>query len=156
MAGVNWNKIKTEYITDPATSYRSLADKYKVSKNQIYAHGKEEGWPALRKQNMDRTVTEAVEAVKDSEVEAFAQLQRTANYLLQRLDSCAQAKSDEELDAYFRDYSVTLKNLRDVMQTPLDNRKKQAEIESLRKTLDDGEPEACEVVMDDKVKEYMV
>lgn len=156
MAGVNWDKIKTEYITNPATSYRSLADKYKVSRNQVYHRGRDEGWPELRKQNSDKTVAEAVEAVRDAEVEAFAQLQRTANYLLQRLDSCAQAKSDDELDAYFRDYSVTLKNLRDVMQTPLDNRKKQAEIESLRKTLDDGEPEACEVVMDDKVKEYIV
>lgn len=153
---INWDKIKSEYISNPATSYRSLADKYKVSRNQVYHRGRDEGWPELRKQNSDKTVTEAVDAAREAEVESFAQVQRTALYLIQRLDRCAQAKSDEELDGYFRDYAVTLKNLRDVLQTPLDNRKKLAEIDALRKNLDDNEPEACEVVMDDKVKEYIV
>lgn len=153
---INWDKIKTEYITDATTSYRKLAEKYKISFGNICKRGRDEQWTSLRKQHSSELVTESVEAVKDAEVESFVQVQKTALYLIQRLDRCAQAKSDEELDGYFRDYAVTLKNLRDVLQTPLENRKKQAEIDALRKNLDDNEPETCEVYMDDTVRDYLV
>lgn len=50
---MDWNKIKTEYVTTD-TSYRKLSLKYKITSTQIANHSKAEGWVEQRKQYLKK------------------------------------------------------------------------------------------------------
>ena len=47
---VDWNAIKNAYISDPESSYRSLAREFDVSLGAIHRHAKEGKWTEKREQ----------------------------------------------------------------------------------------------------------
>ena len=77
MANVDWIKIKNEYI-NTNISYRKLAEKYEVSKNQVANRAKDENWQELRKKQQDKIETELVqktaEKIVDAEVDRLTEL----------------------------------------------------------------------------------
>lgn len=70
---MDWQQIKTEYITTD-TSYRKLAQKYGVGYQAICKRSKDEGWIALRDQHTNKTVTKALEIIRDKQATQVAEL----------------------------------------------------------------------------------
>lgn len=90
---IDWQKIKTEYITDPSASYRSLAEKYEVSYVQIGNVGKEENWVGLRKQHLDKIFTKTLAADTRKKVDRAKRLRDAADRLLDKVE-----RAIDELD----------------------------------------------------------
>lgn len=91
MADHNWKKIKTEYITTDI-GLRKLAEKNGVSLSAVGTRSKNEGWPALRKQYKDKTLTKTLE--KSSTVEAN-RLARLMDTTTKAIDVAVKAFEDE-------------------------------------------------------------
>ncbi|MBR6523464.1 MAG: hypothetical protein IKT39_02495 [Clostridia bacterium] len=93
MANVDWIKIKNEYI-NTNISYRKLAEKYEVSKNQVANRAKDENWQELRKVQQDKIGTKLGQKTADKIVDA--EVDRIGN-LLTSADT-AQKKIDQALE----------------------------------------------------------
>lgn len=88
----DWLKIKTEYITTD-TSYRKLAEKYEVSKAQIYKIGGEEHWVELREQFRSKTIAKTVDKIVEKKARQAARVGDLADKLMIKLEQAI-----EELD----------------------------------------------------------
>ena len=89
---VDWLKMKTEYITTDI-SYRGLAEKYGVSKSQIYKVGGDEGWVELRERYRSKAVAKSVEKIAEKKARQVAKVGDLADKLLIKLE-----KAIDELD----------------------------------------------------------
>lgn len=65
----DWTAIKNEYITTD-TSYKTLADKYPVSKTAIGNKAKKENWVQLKREYLDETCTKVIQEIQDKNVDA--------------------------------------------------------------------------------------
>lgn len=91
-AGVDWLKIKTEYITT-ATSYRKLADKHGVPFRTLADRAKAEGWSAARKKHRNDVVTKALQKSANQQSDKMARIDKAADRLLSKLE-----RAIDELD----------------------------------------------------------
>ena len=66
---IDWIAIKNEYISTNV-SYRDLAEKYNISKNQISNKAQEEKWQELRKKQRDKIGTKLGQKTADKIVKA--------------------------------------------------------------------------------------
>ena len=89
---MDWQKIKTEYITT-TTSYRKLAQKYGVHYKVISERGKDEGWVELRSQHRDKTLTKALDKISDHQSDKMARIDQLTDRLLEKVE-----RAIEELD----------------------------------------------------------
>lgn len=64
---MDWNKIKAEYIAG-GTSYRKLAEKYKVSRTTLERYAKNEKWAELRRQAEVKAEAKIVNAISEKSV----------------------------------------------------------------------------------------
>lgn len=101
----DWLKIKTEYITTD-TSYRKLAEKYGVSKAQIYKVGGEEGWVELREQYRSKTIAKTVEKISEKKARQAAKVGDLADKLLIKLEQAI-----EELDQTMVTHKVKTRDI---------------------------------------------
>ena len=85
----DWLKIKTEYITTDI-SYRKLAEKYSISKNRIADRGRDEGWPEMRVQFRDKTVTKSLEKISEKKAKKAARVEDLADKLLIKLEQAIE------------------------------------------------------------------
>lgn len=90
---VDWNAIKTEYITDEHSSYRKLADKYGVPLGTLHKRAKREEWVKLKQQSGDRVVTKSVTAIEKKKADKMTRIQNVADRLLDKIEQAV-----EELD----------------------------------------------------------
>lgn len=90
---VDWNAIKTEYITDESSSYRKLAKKYGVSLTAITNRAKKENWVELRIQFKDKVTTKNIEKFSEKQSERLTRIQGITDKLLNKLE-----RAVEELD----------------------------------------------------------
>ena len=82
----DWKKkAKKEYLRG-GTSYRKLAEKYGVSRNQIEKIAKREGWVALKRQIADKAAAKTVEILSDQQANRAARIQTIADRLLDKLE----------------------------------------------------------------------
>lgn len=92
---VDWNAIKTEYITTRA-SYRQLAEKYGVSRVQIGNKGKKENWVELRRQHLDKRLAKTLDADAKKTAVRMTRIQNATDKLLTKIE-----KAITELDLQF-------------------------------------------------------
>lgn len=92
---VDWNAIKTEYITTRA-SYRQLAEKYGVSRVQIGNKGKKENWVELRRQHLDKRLAKTLDADAKKTADRMTRIQNATDKLLTKIE-----KAITELDLQF-------------------------------------------------------
>ena len=131
----DWQKIKTEYITNPDTSYRELAQKYGVHYTNIAKRAKKEDWQQLRKQQANATQTKMIQAVERRKVDRAAKLMDVSDLLLQKIESLV-----EELDVMdaspkdIRSLSAAIKDIKEIqmIRSDADIREQEARIEKLR------------------------
>jgi len=82
---VNWNKIRTEYISTE-TSYRKLAEKYDVPVSTIFKRAKKENWVELKKQNEVNLVAKTIETCGEMQVERMKRIQTATDELLSKIE----------------------------------------------------------------------
>lgn len=132
----DWNKIKTEYITNPDTSYRELSQKYGVHYTNIAKRAKKEDWQQQRKQQANATQTKMIQAVERRKVDRAAKLMDVSDLLLQKIESLV-----EELDVMdaspkdIRSLSAAIKDIKEIqmIRSDADIREQEARIEKLRR-----------------------
>lgn len=90
---MDWNAIKTDYITDESSSYRKLAKKYGVSLTAITNRAKKENWVELRRQFKDKLTTKNIEKFSEKQSDRLSRIQGITDKLLDKLE-----RAVEELD----------------------------------------------------------
>ena len=91
--GVNWRKIKAEYIAG-GISQRALADKYGVSRTTLMKKAVKEAWNTKRQQTEIKTIAKAQQKTVDEIADNAVMLQRIKAKLLKKLDGMVDAYPD--------------------------------------------------------------
>ena len=158
---VDWNVIKAEYIAG-GTSYRKLAEKYGIDRNQIADRGKSEKWVELKRQTLDKTQTKLSDAISDSAASDAAEAVRLINesaLSMLKLIAREAAEQREMTESKVNTYSRALKNLKDVLDIKSQNDidEQQARIDNLRKQAAKDETDKdVQFVIGDDLEEYAV
>ena len=82
--GIDWNAIKTEYITTD-TSYRKLAQTYGVDQATIARRAKKEDWVSKRQQNVSTVQAKIVDAISDKQVDRATKLLTASDKLMEKV-----------------------------------------------------------------------
>lgn len=90
---VDWNVIKTEYVTDSSVSYRSLSEKYSVNQRTLERRAKSEGWVELRRQFVCDVSAKTLDLEAKKKAKQAAKAGRIADKLLSKL-----SRAVDELD----------------------------------------------------------
>ena len=90
---MDWNAIKTEYITDEASSYRKLAKKYGVSLTAITNRAKKENWAEKKTQFKNNLLTKNIEKISKKKSDKMARINDITDKLLAKIE-----RAVEELD----------------------------------------------------------
>lgn len=136
--GIDWNAIKTEYITTD-TSYRKLAEKYGVHKDTIHRKAKDEGWADKRRRQIDKTQTRILEKAVDMEVDRATKLLGVADLLMEKVRQRIEAVDPMDMGSQeFRHLSATIKDLKEIqmIRSDADLREQEARIASLNRQAD--------------------
>ena len=84
-AGVNWRKIKAEYIAG-GISQHALADKYGIAWGTFSKRTRKEKWTAARKLAEEKEVEKVSQKTAEAVADNAVLLERIKTKLLQRLD----------------------------------------------------------------------
>lgn len=135
---MDWQAIKTDYITDESSSYRKLAKKYGISHNIIGAKAVKEGWVEQKKQFQDKTLAKTLNAISSQQSKRATRLQSVADKLLSKIE---QAVDDFDMAVLFVDKQAlkqitgALKDIKDIQMIKSDSdiREQEARIRNLEK-----------------------
>ena len=92
MAEVNWEEVKTEYVTTD-TSHRKLANKYGLSLTTISHRSKVECWVEKRQQFRSKVEAKTLEKSANAEANRLAKLMDTTG---RAIDVAVKALADEQ------------------------------------------------------------
>lgn len=96
----DWNKIKAEYIAG-GTSYRKLAEKYKVSFGSLRKVAAREHWADIKNKIASKRDTKIIDTLSDKEARRFAdKLSRVSDLTDLLLDKLEQAISELDVQLY--------------------------------------------------------
>lgn len=132
----DWNKIKTEYITNPDTSYRELSQKYGVHYTNIAKRAKKEDWQQQRKQQANATQTKMIQAVERRKVDRAAKLMDVSDLLLKKIEALVEGLEIEDASPKdLRSLSAAIKDIKEIqmIRSDADIREQEARIEKLRR-----------------------
>lgn len=155
----DWQAIKTEYITTD-TSYRKLAEKYGVSRVQIGNVGAEEKWVELRRQHLDKTLTNTVDTISKQQVDRAANLISVADLLLAKVKSLVEMDAGVLSDTQsLKHISGVLKDIKEIqmIRSDADMREQDARIAKLRKEAekeDDKDKRSITITLEGGLDEY--
>ena len=154
---ISWELIKSEYITDPSATYRSLAEKYGVSRVQIGNVGKDEKWVELRRQHLDRTVTKTVAAVENAQAKRAEKMQNVADKLLLKIEALVD-RPEPLNEKAIRSLTAAVKDLKEIqsIKSDLDEQEQRARIANLEKQADkeSDNKEPIQVIIGGDLMEY--
>ena len=134
-AGVDWLKIKTEYITT-ATSYRKLADKHGVPFRTLADRAKSEGWSAARKKHCNDVVTKALRKSANQQADKMARFTTVSDKLLNRIERIIEESEEGNITAKdIRSLTAAVKDLKEIqgVRSELDRQEQEARIANLRR-----------------------
>lgn len=113
--GIDWNAIKSEYITNTDTSYRKLAQTYGVDQATIARRAKKEDWVSKRQQNVSTVQAKIVDAISDQQVDRATKLLSVADLLLDKVRQRIEAVDPMDMGSQeFRHLSATIKDLKEI------------------------------------------
>lgn len=139
MADINWNAIRTDYITSNV-SYRDLEDKYGVCYRQIAKKGKAEGWGSQRSQHNHNVLTKILDDDAELKVSSIERLETVADKVLVKIEAYIDACDPVEIDTQsMKHISGVLKDIKDVMRNRKDLDEQDARIKKLRKEAEQEE-----------------
>ena len=134
----DWQAIKTEYITTD-TSYRKLGEKYGVGYSVIGEKARLEGWVEQREQFRNETLTKAVNAISNKQVDRAASLISVSDLLLAKVKSLLETDAEVLSDTQsMKHISGVLKDIKEIqmIRSDADMREQEARIANLQKQAD--------------------
>ena len=134
---MDWTKLKAEYIKG-GTSYRKLADKYKVPFGTLRNVAAKEKWRELRDKTRLKTDTKLTDAVSKEQTDRLVRIHKVADDLLKQIELIvSDFKFDDMLldKQCLKQITGALKDIKDIqsLKSPLDIEEQKARIENLRK-----------------------
>lgn len=155
---MDWETIKTEYITDSTMSYRKLAQKYKVGVQSITTRSKREGWIEQRERHKNRIVTKTLEKISERESSRISKYMEITDTLTEKLIQALALV--EPSDTYaLRQITSSLKDLKEMqgVKSEADRREQEARIRNLEKQAEaEDKDTSINVVIETKAEEYSI
>ena len=128
---VDWKRIKAEYIAG-GTSYRKLAEKYKVTLSALRNVAEKEKWVDLKAQAQHMSDTKLIEQISDDAVEKTISIIDVADKLLTKIseviDTVGTTQDIKHISSALRD----LKEIKGI-KSDADMREQEARIKKLQK-----------------------
>ena len=148
----DWTKIKTEYITDSNSSYRSLCEKYGSPLGTLQKRAKKEKWTELKKQSGDRKVAKSVSKIENKQVDRAARLMDVTDKLLIKIEEAVDELSTEGIvldKSTLKQISGALKDIKDIqgIKSERDAREQEARIRNLEKQADSTDDNTNEITI---------
>ena len=81
---LDWEQVKTAYVSG-SESYQKLAERFSVSKTALCAHGRKEGWPAMRAAYRKSVADHVVKRKRAGDADKLIKLMEAADDLAQRV-----------------------------------------------------------------------
>lgn len=155
----DWTKIKTEYITNPDTSYRELSTKYGVHYTNIAKKAKREDWQHQRQQHINSVQTKAQHAVERKQVDRASKLDDAADMLLDKvMEMMVMSEHTLVNTQALKHLSGVLKDIKEIkgFKSDADMREQEARIAKLRREAeqDDAIREPVRVIIEDGAEKY--
>jgi hypothetical protein len=150
---VDWKRIKAEYIAG-GTSYRKLAEKYKVKFSALRSVAEREKWVDLKAQTEHKTNTKLAETVSDIEVKKAVDIIDVADTLLEKIEQVAAMVSDPDS---IKKLTSAIKDLKDIkgIKSDADVREQEARIRNLERQAEaDNESKDIKVTIEGDLNEY--
>ena len=134
---MDWKKLKAEYVAG-GTSYRKLAEKYKVSYNTLAKVAAKENWGSLKQETAEKITTKIIEIESDKQAERMKRLLTVSDKLLLAVEDAVNKFQAEELlldRTALKSLSGTIKDIKDIqsLKTSLDIEEQKARIAILKK-----------------------
>jgi len=158
---VDWQAIKTEYITDESSSYRKLAKKYGISYTSIGDRARKEDWAKEREQFQSKTLSKTLSAISQGQARRAARVQTVADKLLDKIEDAVDNLDMKELfldKQALRQVTAAMKDIKDILmiKSEADYREQEARIRTLEKQAEANKDESSgiEVVIGAEAEEY--
>ena len=155
MAEINWNAIRTDYITSNV-SYRDLEEKYGVCYRQIAKRGKAECWGSQRSQHNHNVVTKILDDDTEQKVSSATRLETVADKVLDIIEAHIASLDPIEVDTQsLKHISGVLKDIKEVKRNRKDLEEQDARIAKLRREAeeDNGDNE-IKVIIEGDLERY--
>lgn len=158
---MDWQAIKTDYITDESSSYRKLAKKYGISHNIIGAKAVKEGWVEQKKQFQDKTLTKTLNAISTKQSQRASRLQSVTDKLLDKIEAAVDSfeMTDLLIDRQaLKQITGALKDIKDIqmIKSDADMREQDARIRNLERQAeaDSADDKEITVVIEGDLENY--
>ena len=128
---MDWKRIKAEYIAG-GTSYRKLAEKYKVKLSALRSVAEREKWVELKAQAQHKTDTKIVDTVSDQNADKATKIIDVADKLLDKISTIIDTVQDTQ---GIKHISSALKDIKDIKgyKSAMDLKEQEARIAKLQK-----------------------
>lgn len=152
---IDYSKVKKEYMTTKRT-LTELADKYGISKTQLYKKAKEDGWEEKRNGIWEKRTDSVIEKAIDVQDDAWLKMKTK---MLRMMEGVIDKYMENPEQSPERASSIirAMKDMREMgaFGTTANEKKTLAEIEKLRKEIsDDGNKDITVRVISDDVESY--
>lgn len=136
---IDWQAIKTEYITDSSSSYRKLAQKYGVNVTNIAKKASAEGWVEQRNQYANETQSKALKDISKQKVNRAKKIHSVADKLLNKIEAMVDGEKPLDTKA-IRALTAAVKDLKEIqsIKSDLDEKEQRARIANLEKQAEKG------------------
>lgn len=134
----DWEKIKTEYITDANSSYRKISEKYGVSFSTLKYRAKTEEWAELKEQFQHNVTTKTIDNEMKKQVDRRTRLLDVTDELLEKIEETVKGLNSKSIvcDRYIvKQISGALKDIKEIqgIKSDMDIREQEAKIKNLEK-----------------------
>lgn len=159
MAEVNWDAIKTEYLTTD-TSYRKLAKKHGVSQQTLTHRAIKEKWVEQRQRYKSKVEAKTLAKAEQKASDYKSELYEIAFAMAAKLRETAENHTVDELLSIGlkpRDITGALKDIGDVLhvKSDADLREQEARIANLKKQADTADAnKEIKVTISGDIEEY--
>lgn len=166
--GWDWNKIKTEYISEKTSSYRKLAKKYNVPISTLQQHATKEGWSDQKKQLQAEIVAKIIEINAEKKINRMTRINEVTDKLLNQIEKAIdlitiEATKDDDgktivlIDAKgIKQLSSAIKDIKETQgcKTELEKREQEARIRNMEKADENNDKEIVIRVADGNASAY--
>lgn len=152
---MDWKRIKAEYIAG-GTSYRKLAEKYKVSFSTLRKVAAKEQWTDLRNKAGAKTDTKIIESISDKDAKKAVNIIDVADKLLSKIEELAEIVGDADS---IKKLTSAIKDLKDIkgIKSEADMREQEARIAKLQKeAMEEAQDKEITVVFGSDTEDYSV
>ena len=156
---IDWHAIQVDYVTNPQTSYRKLAEKYGVHYKQIADKGKAEGWSQMRSQHAHDVLTKSLKCDISQRAKTASELNEAAVKLLRLAVGKMESVDPECADTQeMKHISGVLKDIKDILmiKSEADMREQEARIANLRKQANMDDAKKPTLIIEGLPEEFRV